>query len=116
MWMDSAIASSAAKHEATLLATLIAEPGNASKVIENLAGVLAGICDASELSTTIATLEKMAPGSRALHLLKLGLEETKPLAAKHRPRLERSQLARQNRQAPTSERRQLAQRRSKRYP
>ncbi len=81
MWMDSAIASSAAKQEATLLKALVAEPGNASKVIEYLAGVLAGRGDVAELSTTVAALEATDPNVRALHLLKLGLEETKPLAA-----------------------------------
>jgi putative heme-binding domain-containing protein len=80
-WMDAAIASSAAKHEALLLMALVAEPGNASKVIENLAGVVAARGDAPELSSTMAALETKDPGGRALHLLKLGLEETRPLAS-----------------------------------
>jgi putative heme-binding domain-containing protein len=80
-WMDAAIASSATKREAALLAALAAHPGKAGRVMENLAGVIASRGEAKELTAAIAALDAAKFTGKALDILKLGLEDTKPSAA-----------------------------------
>ena len=75
-WIDSAIASSTARRESTLLLALTANPGQSQRVMETLAAVIAARGDAKEISDTLA---KLPPG-KPLELLQLGLEDTKPLA------------------------------------
>ena len=78
-WMDASIASSSAKHEATLLGSLASAPGKAARVMENLAGVLAARGNTAEISGSIGALESAQFSGKALDILKLGLEDTKPL-------------------------------------
>lgn len=80
-WMDAAIASSAPKREAALLTALATNPGKAGRVMETLAGVIASRGDAQELATVIAALETAKFTGKARDILKLGLEDNKPIAA-----------------------------------
>ncbi|MDR3405817.1 MAG: c-type cytochrome [Chthoniobacter sp.] len=79
-WMDAAVASSGSRREAALLTALATPPAKAARVMENLAGVIASRGNAEELTTTIAALTTPKFIGKALDILKLGLEETKPLA------------------------------------
>ena len=81
-WMDAAIASACAKREAALLAMLASDPFKAQRTMENLAGVIAARGEANEIQTSIAALEAAKFVGKTLDILKLGLEETKPLANK----------------------------------
>lgn len=65
-----------------LLTALAADPGAGRKVLENLAGIAAARGEAEELSRLIATLEATKFSGRTLEILRLGLEDTKPLASK----------------------------------
>ena len=80
-WMDAAVASSCAGQEAALLLALAARPGKAAPVMDNLAGVVAARADASEIDRTLKALEARSFQGRPLDLLKLGLQETQPLAS-----------------------------------
>ena len=77
-WMDAAIASSAAKIEKDILTALAADPGRSEPVMINLAGIIAARGDAGEITESIAALK---PG-KSLEVLKLGLEESKPLTTR----------------------------------
>lgn len=79
-WMDSAIASSCTGREAELLQALAVQPGTAQRVMENLASVIAGRGDAAEITASIAKLEGRVGVGKSRDLLKLGLEDTKPLS------------------------------------
>ena len=81
-WMDAAVGSSAARREAVLIKALAVDPGAGRKVLENLAGIVAARGEAAELSRIIATLEAAKFSGRTLEILRLGLEDTKPLASK----------------------------------
>jgi len=74
-WMDSAIASSAYHLEKDLLLALAAEPGKSEPVMNNLAGIIASRGDAKEISACLAVVTSGKAGD----ILRLGLEETKPL-------------------------------------
>ena len=78
-WMDAAIASSAVKHEQDILGALAKEPGEGMPVMVNLAGVIASRGDAKEISASIAALDAAKFTGKPFDVLKLGLEETKPL-------------------------------------
>lgn len=74
-WMDAAIASSAYHLEKDLLLALAAEPGKSEPVMNNLAGIIASRGDAKEISACLAAVATGKTGD----ILRLGLEETKPL-------------------------------------
>lgn len=78
-WMDTAIASSTAKREAEVLQALSPQPGKGQRVMENLAGVIASRGEAKELTAAIAALDAAKFTGKTLDILKLGLEDTKPL-------------------------------------
>lgn len=78
-WMDAAVASSAAGREANVLADLAREPGRGEPVLVNLAGILAGRGHADEIRAGIAALEAAHCGGKPLEVLRLGLEDTRPL-------------------------------------
>ena len=78
-WMDAAIASSCAKREALLLLALASQPGKAQRVMDNLAAVIAGRGDVEEIAAVITKLEAAKSTGKTLELLKLGLEDAKPL-------------------------------------
>jgi hypothetical protein len=75
-WMDAAIASSAYKLEKDLLLALAADPGQSEPVMANLAGILAARGNAQELTECLANVKT----GKAHDILKLGLEDTQPLA------------------------------------
>ncbi len=77
-WMDAAIASSAAKIEKEILTALAADPGRSEPVMINLAGIIAARGDAGEITESIAALKD----GKSLEVLKLGLEESKPLTTR----------------------------------
>ena len=81
-WMDAAIASSAHKRERAILSDLARAPGKAAPVMTNLAGIIAARGDAKEITESIAALEAASFQGKALEVLKLGLEDTKPLVTK----------------------------------
>lgn len=81
-WMDAAIASSAYKREKEILTALAANPGNSESVMVNLAGIIAARSDAAEITASIAALEAANFNGKPMEILKLGLEDTKPLANK----------------------------------
>lgn len=81
-WMDAAIASSAYRIEKDILSALADAPVKSEPVMINLAGVIAARGDVKEISDTIAALESAKFTGKPLDILKLGLEETKPLANK----------------------------------
>ena len=74
-WMDAAIASSAYHLEKDLLLALAADPGKSEPVMNNLAGIIASRGDAKEISACLAVVTSGKAGD----ILRLGLEETKPL-------------------------------------
>lgn len=74
-WMDAAIASSAHHLEKDLLLALAADPGKSEPVMNNLAGIIASRGDAKEISACLAVVTT----GKAGEILRLGLEETKPL-------------------------------------
>ncbi|MBV6500202.1 MAG: hypothetical protein CJBNEKGG_02672 [Prosthecobacter sp.] len=74
-WMDAAIACSARGLEKGLLIALAADPGQAGPVMANLAGILAARGDAHEISGCLA----MVPAGKVQDILRLGLEEGRPL-------------------------------------
>ena len=74
-WMDAAIASSAYHLEKDLLQALAADPGKSEPVMNNLAGIIASRGNAKEISAGLAAV----PPGKAGDILRLGLEETKPL-------------------------------------
>ena len=74
-WMDAAIASSAYHLEKDLLLALAAQPGKSEPVMNNLAGIIASRGDAKEISACLTVVTK----SKAGDILRLGLEQTKPL-------------------------------------
>ena len=76
--MDAAIASSAYKLEKDLLPALAADPGQSEPVMANLAGILAARGNAQELTECLAIVKT----GKAHDILKLGLEDTQPLANK----------------------------------
>ncbi len=78
-WMDAAVASSAHKREKQILAALAAEPGKSGPVMANLAGIIASRGNVAEIAECIALLPKADSIAKPLEILKLGLEETKPL-------------------------------------
>jgi putative membrane-bound dehydrogenase-like protein len=75
-WMDAAIASSAHKLEKDLLIALAADPGQSEPVMTHLAGILAARGNAQELTACLAVIKT----GKAHDILKLGLEDTQPLA------------------------------------
>jgi putative membrane-bound dehydrogenase-like protein len=77
-WMDAAIASSAYKIEKDLLFALAADAGKSEPVMANLAGIIAARGNAQELTECLAVVKL----GKAHDILKLGLEETKPLTTK----------------------------------
>jgi len=81
-WMDAAIACSAYRHEKEIILNLAASPGKSQGVMVNLAGIIASRCDAKEIAQTLTALESAGFNGKALDVLRLGLEETKPLADK----------------------------------
>lgn len=81
-WMDSAIASSVGHREKGILVSLAGDPGKSGPVMANLAGIIAARGDAREINESIEALEAAKLDGRPLEILKLGLEETKPLANK----------------------------------
>ncbi len=74
-WMDAAIACSAHGLEKDLLLALAVDPGQGAAVMANLAGVLAARGDAREITACLAAL----PDGRPQEILKLGLEDMRPL-------------------------------------
>jgi putative membrane-bound dehydrogenase-like protein len=74
-WMDAAIASSAHHLEKDLLLALAADSGRSEPVMTNLAGIIASRGDAKEISACLAVVTTGKAGD----ILRLGLEETKPL-------------------------------------
>lgn len=74
-WMDAAIASSAHHLEKDLLLALAADPGKSEPVMNNLAGIIASRGDAQEISACLAAVTT----GKAGEILRLSLEETKPL-------------------------------------
>lgn len=74
-WMDAAITSSAYHLEKDLLLALAAYPGKSEPVMNNLAGIIASRGDAKEISACLAVITT----GKASDILRLGLEETKPL-------------------------------------
>lgn len=78
-WMDAAIASSAAGTEKDLLTALARDPGKSEPVMANLAGVIASRGDAKELTEVLAALQAAKFTGKPLDILKLGLEDTRPL-------------------------------------
>jgi putative heme-binding domain-containing protein len=81
-WMDAAIASSAYRIEKDILASLAKQPGKGEPVMINLAGVIAARGDPKEIRDSITALESADSTGKPLEILKLGLEETKPLTNK----------------------------------
>lgn len=81
-WMDAAIASSAFKREKEILTALAAKPGKSEPVMINLAGIIAARGDAAEITGSIAALAATEFHGKPVEILKLGLEEMKPLADK----------------------------------
>ncbi|MBL9143715.1 MAG: c-type cytochrome [Verrucomicrobiaceae bacterium] len=81
-WMDAAIASSAHKRERAILSDLARAPSKSAPVMTNLAGIIAARGDEKEITESIAALEAASFQGKALEVLKLGLEDTKPLASK----------------------------------
>ena len=75
-WMDAAIASSAYKLEKDLLIALAANPGQSEPIMANLAGILAARGNAQELTACLAVIKT----GKAHDILKLGLEDSQPLA------------------------------------
>ena len=80
--MDAAIASSAYKREKDILTALAANPGKSEPVMVNLAGIIAARGDAAEIPASIAALEAAKFNGKPMEILRLGLEDTKPLANK----------------------------------
>ena len=80
-WMDAAIASSAAGREEEILNALPGAPEKGEPVMINLAGVIASRGNADEITRSIAALETAKVIGKSHAILKLGLEETKPLAS-----------------------------------
>lgn len=76
-WMDAAIASSAHKLEKDLLLALAADPGKSAPVMANLAGILAARGNAQELTECLSVVKT----GKVHEILKLGLEDTQPLAS-----------------------------------
>ena len=74
-WMDAAIASSAYHLEKDLLLALAADPGKSEPVMNNLAGIIASRGNVQEITACLAAVTK----GKASDILRLGLEETKPL-------------------------------------
>lgn len=74
-WMDAAIASSAYHLEKDLLQALAADSGKSTPVMNNLSGIIASRGDAREISACLAVVTS----GKASDILRLGLEETKPL-------------------------------------
>jgi putative heme-binding domain-containing protein len=81
-WMDAAIACSAAGAEKAIVALLVQDSGKGGAVMENLAGIIASRGNAEVITQSIAALETAKFKGKALDILKLGLEETKPMANK----------------------------------
>lgn len=81
-WIDAAVATSTFRGEADVLKELVLKPGKAAPVMTNLAGIIAARGDAKEITESIAALEAASFQGKALEVLKLGLEDTKPLASK----------------------------------
>ena len=81
-WMDAAMASSAHKREAAILTELAKAPGKAEPVMINLAGIIAARGDAKAIEDAMAALTAVSFQGKALDVLQLGLEDTKPLASK----------------------------------
>jgi putative membrane-bound dehydrogenase-like protein len=81
-WMDAAIASSAFRLESALLSSLAKAPGKAEPVMINLAGIIAARGDAKAIEEAMAALKAVSFQGKALDVLQLGLEDTKPLASK----------------------------------
>lgn len=79
-WMDAAVASSAYQREQALLLALAGDPGSSGRVMAHLAGVIAGRGDAAEIERTLAGLAGKKAGDAVAGILKLGLEESRPLA------------------------------------
>lgn len=80
-WMDAAIATSATGHEGKLLATLAAQPAKSEAVMINLAGIIAGRGETMAIEASLAQLQTAGYQGKALTILQLGLEDTKPLPA-----------------------------------
>lgn len=78
-WMDAAIASSASKRESEILTALVTDPGKSEPVMNHLAGIIASRGDAEEITRSISIHEAADFTGKSLEILKLGLEETKPL-------------------------------------
>lgn len=79
-WMDAAVASSAYQRESALLLALAADPGNSGRVMAHLAGIIAGRGDVGEIERTLAGLVGKQAGDNVANLLRLGLEESRPVA------------------------------------
>ena len=75
-WMDAAIACSAHSIEKDLLLALAADAGKSEPVMANLAGIIAARGNVQELTECLAVVKM----GKAHDILKLGLEDTKPLA------------------------------------
>lgn len=78
-WMDAAVVSSASKIEKDLLVALAADPGRSEPVMTNLAGIIAARGDLKEITGAITALEGGKASAKPLEVLKLGLEESRPL-------------------------------------
>ncbi|WP_395744688.1 PVC-type heme-binding CxxCH protein [Prosthecobacter sp.] len=91
-WMDAAIASSAHHLEKELLLALAADTGQSQPVMHNLAGIIASRGDAQEISACLAVVTS----GKAGEILRLGLEETKPLPQQAEPPVPAAPSAEQN--------------------
>jgi putative heme-binding domain-containing protein len=77
--MDAAIACSASGYEKKLLLALAEDPGKGEPVMVNLAGIIAARGDRAEIGAAIAGLVAAKLEGKPLEVLRLGLEETKPI-------------------------------------
>lgn len=78
-WMDAAIASSIPGREEAFFLALAKEPGQGGPVLIHLAGLLATLGGPAELESLLAAVAKMPVPERVREILRLGLEEAKPV-------------------------------------
>jgi putative membrane-bound dehydrogenase-like protein len=78
-WMDAAIASSIPGREEAFFLALAKEPGQGGPVLIHLAGLLASLGGPAEFESLLAAVSKTPVPEKVREILRLGLEEAKPV-------------------------------------
>jgi putative membrane-bound dehydrogenase-like protein len=78
-WMDAAIASAIPGREEAFFLALADDPGNGVPVLAHLAGLLATRGGATTIEPLLAAVDKPGVPEKVREILRLGLEEAKPL-------------------------------------